>query len=380
MNCSKSIAANEDEDDLGDPAFRRLGTAMHEFRENALLRGVDAFDLVGERVFVDGEEFILDDEQAYALQDGIDRVRGLGGELVAEMRVDLEPWVGEGESGTLDTGVVTPDLIVVNDYKNGMELVSVEENEQLMLYALGFWHSYARFRTNAKRFLLMIDQPNAIGGGIKEWEVSLDELLAFGERVKIAAQRTEDPDAHGTPGPKICRWCKAKAKCGDIAAYLLNIFGVSMSDFDDDLIGCGPELPKLDDLTPEQRVAIINHLGMFKHWAEAIQARTLDDALKGLPTPGKKAVYGKPGNRKYTSEEVAKTTVLEFYPPEQVLEVKLKSPAQLEKAVGKKAFQGLDGLVSRSDPKPVLVDESDRREAIPPANLIDEFEDLGDED
>lgn len=376
LNCARSVAANAGEEDLGDPAFRRLGTAMHEFRETALLRGVDAFDLVGETVFVDGEEFELDDEQAFALQGGIDRIRGFGGQLFTEQRVDLSPWLGEGQSGTMDTGIVLPDLIVVNDYKNGFSVVPVESNEQLMLYALGFWNSIARHLTSATKFLLMIDQPNAFGGGIKEWEVSLEELLKFGERARVAAMRTADPYATGSPSPSACRWCRAKAKCGDIAQYILNLFGLTMSDFDDDLIGCGPELPKYDDLTPEQRVALINHGSMIKQWLEAISYRTLQDALRGEPTPGKKAVYGKPGNRKFRDESVAKTTVLEFFDPEVVFTTKLKSPAQLEKAVGKKAFQNLEGLVSRADPKPVLVDANDPREAIPPENVSDMFDEL----
>ena len=149
-----------------------------------------------------------------------------------------------------------------------------------------------------------------------------------------------------------------------------------MTDFDDDLIGCGPQMKSVDDLTPEQRVAIINHEPMFKRWMEAVYAKTLDDALKGETTPGMKVVYGKPGNRKWGDEESAKESVLEFYPPEQVLTVKLKTPAQLEKAVGKKAFQTFESDISRSDPKPILVSESDRREAIPPENAADMFDDL----
>lgn len=376
MRCARSIAANEGEEDLGDPAFRRLGTAMHWFREQALLRGIEAFDLVGETTYVDGVEFELDDEAAFQLQKGIDRIRGFGGQLFTEQRVDLSPWLGEGQSGTMDTGIVLPDLIVVNDYKNGFSVVPVESNEQLMLYALGFWHMIARHLTSATRFLLMIDQPNAFGGGIKEWEVSLDGLLAFGERAREAAGRTADPYAPGTPSPSACRWCKAKAKCGDIARYILNLFGLTMQDYEEDLLGCGPELPKYDDLTPEQRVAILNHGSMIKQWLEVMMWRTLQDALKGEPVPGKKAVYGRPGNRKFANEEVAKTTVLEFFPPEAVFTTKLKTPTQLENAVGKKAFRHLEGLVSRADPKPVLVDINDPREAIPPENVSDMFDEL----
>lgn len=376
LNCAKSIAANEGEDDTGDPAFRRLGTALHAFREMALKDGCDAFDLVGETVLVDGVEFELDDEQAYKLQQGIDRLRGFGGKLFTEMRVDLEPWLGEGQSGTMDSGVVTPDLIVVGDYKSGFLPVPVESNEQLMLYALGFWHTVARHHTKAERFLLMIDQPNAYGGGIKEWEISLKDLLTFGERARAAALRTFNPNAGGSPSPSACRWCKAKAKCGDIAAYILDLFGLKMSDYDDDLIGCGPELPKFEDLTPEQRVAIINHGPMIKQWLEVLNWRVLQDALKGEDVPGKKAVFGRPGPRKFADENAAKETLLQFYDPEDVFQTKLKSPTQLEKALGKKTFQFFEALVSRADPKPVLVDANDPRPAIPPENLAEVFDDL----
>lgn len=376
MNCAKGAAASASEPDLTDPSHRSLGTAMHWFREQALRRGCDMFDLVGTTTYVEGEEFELDDETAFKMQDGIDRVRGFDGEIYVEQRVDISPWVGEGQFGTMDTGVIRPDLIVVDDFKNGFDPVDAECNEQLMLYALGFWHTIARHKTKATKFLLMIDQPNAIGGGVKEWEVTLDELLSFGELAKIASEKADDPDAPGSPGVKTCRWCRAKAKCGDIAAYLLNIFGISMSDFDDDLIGCGPELKAADDLTPEQRVAIINHGPMFKRWMEAVYAKTLDDALKGEATPGMKAVYGKPGNRKWGDEESAKEFALEFLPPEKVLTTKLKSPAQLEKAVGAKAFQAFESEISRSEPKPILVAFNDKREAIPPDNVADMFDDI----
>jgi len=378
MNCAKSLTANAGQVDLGDPSARNAGTALHHFRERALTDGVDPIDLVGSTVMVEGEEFELDEDQAASMQPGIDRVTAFGGELHVEVKVDLEPWLGPDQFGTCDTGVVTPDLIVIQDYKSGFDPVDVFENEQLQLYALGFWHTIARHRTKATEFMLMIDQPNNFRGGQSEWTVTLEELLAFGERAKAAAGVTDDLDAPGTPGPKTCRWCLAKAKCGELAKFNLDMVGLTeddMEEFMNDMLGgCAPTLPKIDDLTPERRIFIINHAPMFEQWIEAMYAHTLNDALNGNPTPSKKAVIGRAGNRKWIDTEAVAEFVDSRFTRDEVYTTKLKSPAQMEKVMGKRNWPKLLPLIGRSDGKPILVDESDPRDSIAP--LADKFDDL----
>ena len=378
MNCAKSLTVNEGQRDLGDPSARNLGTALHHFREQALTKGVDVIELVGTSVTVEGEEFELDDEQADSMQPGIDRITAFGGELFVETQVDLSPWLGEGQFGTLDGGVILPDLIVIDDYKSGYDPVVVTGNEQLQLYALGFWHTIARHRTKATEFLLMIDQPNNFKGGPSEWSITLEELLAFGERARSAAGLTGDPNAPGTPALKTCRWCLAKAKCGDLARHCLDMVGITENDMEEamnDLLGgCGPSLPKIEDLTPERRVYIIDNAPLFAQWIDALRAQALFDALNGEHVPGKKAVFGRPGNRKWIDIEAVEEFVEGRLKKEDAYNIKLKSPAQMEKVMGKRNWPKLLPLIGRSEPKPILVDENDPRDSIAP--MADKFDDL----
>lgn len=380
MNCGKSIRASKGEDDVGSPGARRLGSAMHWFREQALIQNLDAADFVGQIVVIEDEVFMLEEDAAAAMQTGIDYLRSFNVPIHTERRVDLSNWLGPNQSGTLDTGIVTPEFILIDDYKNGRTLVGVEWNEQLMLYALGFWFDYARHVSDATRIILVIDQPNAFGGGIKEWEISLDDLLAFGELARVAAKKADDPKAPGNPAPRTCMWCRGKGRCREIADYLLALMGITMQDLIDDLLGFGVPPSKPDFLTPEELTLVVTHGKMMEQWLDAVRTRVLSDALTGSPTPGKKAVYGRYGNRKWADEAEAAEVVLQFVAPEIALNRKIISPTQLEKAMGVEAFKVLESYVSRSDPKPTLVDTSDQRESILQTNTAEEFDDLEGED
>jgi len=383
MNCAKALSANRGQTDLGDPSARNQGSALHTFRERALTGNLDPLELVGTITTIEGDEYELTEDQALSMTPGIEAIRAFGGELHVELRVSLEPWLGEDQFGTLDTGVITDELICIQDYKSGFDPVSPVDNEQLQLYALGFWHGIARHRTKATEFLLMIDQPNNYKGGPSEWSVSLEELLAFGERARVAAGVAEDPDAVGTPGVKTCRWCLAKAKCGELATFALDMIGISKTAMDDamnDLIGnnCTPNLSIVEDLTPEQRVFIVDNAGLVRNWLDAVAAQTLADAIHGNPTPGKKAVLGKAGNRKWSDTQTVTEYLSDRYAKEDVFNIKLKGPAQIEKVLGKKNWPALMPFIVRSDPKAILVDENDPRDGLAP--VADKFDDLETDD
>ena len=92
------------------------------------------------------------------LQPTIDWAREISSqrdcEMVVEYRVDLSAWL-PGDSGTLDLGIITPTMVYINDEKFGQGvLVEAERNKQQMLYALGFWETYARHKTKATTFVL----------------------------------------------------------------------------------------------------------------------------------------------------------------------------------------------------------------------------------
>ena len=90
----------------------------------------------------------------------------------------------------------------------------------------------------------------------------------------------------------------------------------------------------------------------------------MDDALKGRPTPGRKAVDGRSPARKYTDKEEAEREITLILPDEEAYTRKLISPTQLEKVVSEKTYRRLEKrLIDRGEPKPVMVPVGDRRPA-----------------
>ena len=191
-------------------SFAAEGTVAHEVRSLSLELGLDAYDWIGKTFDADGLEFEVTEEMAAHLQPGMDRVREQPGRMSVERRVHLDHWL-PGQWGTLDCGIHDPAgrVIHIDDLKYGAGVpVSAVGNRQLRIYALGFWRHFCEADNRIERFVLTIDQPRA--GGFKTWEVSTDDLLAFGEEVRIAGLATMEPDAPLKAGEKGCRFCPVK--------------------------------------------------------------------------------------------------------------------------------------------------------------------------
>ena len=353
------------------------GTAAHYVSDDCLSLGLDPYDFIGSKMTVGEWTFPWTVDDADFLAPGIDKIRGYGGEFYGEQRVDISEFTLPGQFGTLDRAVILPELIVIGDLKYGRGVpVAAVENKQLMLYALGFWHDIARHRTDAKRFRIIIDQPRHIGGG-GEWEVSLDELLGFGERAKAAAKATLDPDAPRTASEKGCLWCRRKEApggCDTYEEFLFELLGVEFDDLDDAIEDDNRPIELSNVLTPERRSYLIQHRKLIERWLENMANSALEDATTGRPTPGLKAVDGRMPARKYKDDEVADALLRELLGVAR-FNLKLKSPTMVEKMIGKAAYQKfVDVLVDYGTAKPVLVPDADARPALSP--VADQFEDL----
>lgn len=357
--------------------FSSEGTAAHTVRERCLVGGQDVEAFVGELIEADGRKFEVTQDWVDFLQPGIDRIREAKGfEWVFEYRVEMDPWI-PGGFGTLDAGGISVDLIIIDDLKFGRgEIVEAERNKQLMIYALGFWMNYARHKTNAKRFLLRIDQPRVTGLG-SQWEVTLDELLVFAEEVAAAYLRTLDPDAPLQPSLKGCRFCRAahNAACYALDQFVLDLLGLTLDDLDAERTK-EPTLIEYETLEPERRSYVLTHTGMIKSWLSNLHSAALNDAMLGNPVPGFKAV-ATVGDRQWADPTAAEEFWKAKMPAKDIYSQKLKSPAQMEKVAGTRTWAKAQELIHRPDGPPALVPESDKREALIP--LIDLLEDLDDE-
>lgn len=359
--------------------FASEGTVAHRIREQCLRYGLDVQDFFGLEMSQDGSVFTIDETWENHLQPSVNRIRDLveeyNGKLFLEHRVFLDPWVPK-TFGTLDVGIVSRDLIVIDDLKFGEGVpVSAFKNDQLRLYALGFWNQIARKHTKAKDFLIYVDQPRAIGGG-GEYRVTLDELLEFGEYVKRKAEATRSSKPKFNPGLTQCKWCPAALtnRCEAYTQFNLEMISAKFENLDE-IIDEDKELAlkPLNKMQLKTRSFIVKHESMIRKWLEVVHADTLADALAGRPTPDLKAVIGRKGARAWRNEKkVAK--ILERKLGEKAYKKSMLSPSQVEELIGKKKFEDFEDFWTQSEGKPILVPENDARKAVKPT--VSKFVDL----
>lgn len=146
MACPGSVTLEAPFPDTSS-AYSDSGTAMHAVAAWCLTEHRRAHLRISQQIPVhhDGEEprFVeFTDEMATTTQEYVDTVcmLGIGNTLQIEQRVDFSPFIGVADQfGTADA-IVWNDRegeLMLIDLKTGYKFVDVEENGQLLCYALG---------------------------------------------------------------------------------------------------------------------------------------------------------------------------------------------------------------------------------------------------
>lgn len=356
MACPGSVAAEAGIPDQTS-SFAEEGTMAHDLME---------LGLITDRPCRDFE--VYDTEMADYVQIYVDYTKGLierNDSLFVEKRVDFSEWV-PGGFGTADTIIVKKDAIHIVDLKYGKGVpVYAENNPQAMLYALGAYAEFVFF-SDFKTVHISIVQPRL--DSISEWEVSVTDLLKFGETARIAAEATQDPNAKRIPGEKQCRFCKAKATCP--ALYKMTADTI-MVDFEQ--IDHPPQLSKLSD---EQLRVVLENRSMIEAWLGSVEQIVQQRLMEGGRFEGFKLVEGRTV-RKWSDEDQAGEVLLYLLGESSAYTRKVISPLQAEKALGRaEKHQIADMIVSPRGPIK-LAKQNDPRPAITAA--IVDFEAL-DED
>ena len=277
--------------------------------------------------------------------------------IAVEQKVDFSEYVPDG-FGTADYILISNDTLHIIDFKYGKGVpVSVENNKQLLLYALGAYLAYEMIFPIA-HIKMSIVQPRL--ANIDTWECSLDYLLEFAKIAQEKATMALKGEGDFNCGEH-CKFCKAKAICKERANVNLELAKY--------------EFKAADQLTLEEIGQILEKAKDLAKWAEDLKEYALSESLKGNEVPGWKAVNGR-GSRSFkNTDEAIKVLVDNGIAEELLFERKYLTLAQMEKTVGKKEFNSLVGdLIVMNVGKPTLVEASDKREAI--ANKIkaeDEF-------
>ena len=265
-----------------------------------------------------------------------------------EVRLDLTKYIPEGY-GTADCVLIGSNKLEVIDFKYGKGVpVSAENNQQLLLYALGAYEKYkmiCKFET----VKVAIVQPR-IADEASEFEISVTDLLRFGEEVKAKAALAFEGKGEYNPSESTCRFCRAKATCRARANKNVELAFACVKP--PDTIGyeeVGEYLKKGKDIAA---------------WLKDLQEYALQSCLSGFEVPGWKAVEGR--STRAWSNQLAAFTELKRAGLEDkdLYKYEPLTLAQIEKAFGKDVLQAAAAYIIKPPGKPTLVEESDKREAI----------------
>lgn len=342
------------------------GTVAHEIASRCLQQKLDAVVFVGKSYTVTKEGavietttaekcFVIDAQFAEFVQVYIDGVRRLahGKLLLVEQRVEFSQAIGvPGQFGTSDVIIYdaeTEELIVI-DLKFGMGVkVYAGSNEQMLTYAVGSVETFAEVLGPIAKVRLIVSQPRL--DHWDEWECDMLDIAEHINKMNGAAMVAKlavynyEHDLNLAPeyfqaGEKQCMFCKAKASCPILAAY------VSQSVYDDAEVL--QDVHKIETF-PTPRIAgpaligaRYGALDLIEQWIKATRAEVERMVFAGMEVIGPdglrmKLGEGKKGNRAWVDEKVAEGVLAGQLSPDKLYKPRsLISPSEADKLLNKK--------------------------------------------
>lgn len=353
LNCPPSAVAAEAYPNEGTE-FTQEGTLAHEVAEQVARTGSIAGSW---------PEGVTDEmlECATGYRDYIqEQIRDDSALVMLEQRVDFSPWVPDG-FGTADCIIIQGDTMDVIDYKYGKGVaVSAVENPQEKCYGLGALNDYG-FAYEVERVRLHIYQPRI--NNVSTFEISADDLLAWGEAIKPVADQAAQGKGKYNAGAW-CKFCPHAGRCRTltkICSEYVQTHGLKV---------------RVPVLAPHEVAGVLAMEPLVSLWLKRVKDQALSSMLSGEQVPGYKVVAGR-GSRAWADDlEAAKLLEAAGYTREEITETALLSVAKMEKALGKKKVAELvGGQILTHTGAPTIALESDKR---PTYNPADDFEKLED--
>lgn len=415
MTCTMSLSAsrkfletlspNQQRTFSGANLAARQGTTAHavgEAKANHMLGVLDDAELDNTLLDLtlspdEGEEF--DDEMDEYVNEYVDLIKQYADErgpenILIEARVEAAiPLSGmhEGEvyiiRGSMDAGAMpTPEepVLVGIDLKYGEGIyVDATGNTQLMIYLLGLLGELVdedgNLTVDIEKIRLYIAQPRL--GGIKSWELTIDELLDWRDDV-LSPALTEalygaDEGATYNPNPSACQFCPARGSCPALAEQRItqaaDLFDVIVdAEFTD-----GPgSFPETTSLTNERLAQLLTQVEGLVDLRKDLKEETQRRLHRGAQVPGYQLVnYTPPRKWKESAQDkiAAGGVRLPKAAREQLFtEPMLVTPTQAEKILGEN-YAKIEKLVDKPAKRPVVAPEGDRRkkwEGLPPEAMF----------
>lgn len=382
INCPGSLLANIlRHDKAGRDAAE--GTVAHSLGEGWLNTGIRPDSRIGEVVIEDGFEICITATMIDYAQEYVDRCICLPGDHFVEVTVDhshLTPI--EGQTGTSDHIACAPGELCISDLKYGKGVqVYAENNTQGLIYAHATFIKYDALY-HFEKIKIRILQPRL--DHYDDWEITRNELLAWGEKIKLAAHNAWKPGAVRVPGTKQCMWCKAKPDCAAFAIFATRLYEGIFDNLEEPI--CirdmtqmalkldGPEYVLVPvvvgSLTTPQKAKLLPFRKMIESWLKELNEDLENRALAGEDVPGFKLVRSRADRQ--IRDEVTAADHLEFlgvdadklYSRKMVGIGKIEELLQ-EAGYGRKMLPGLlEPIVVKPEGGIVLAPDSDKRKAV----------------
>lgn len=280
---------------------------------------------------------------------------GIRDEMGPDTAVFLERRVYPGIpecDGTADAILVSPTAVHIVDLKYGAGVfVDVAGNPQLRIYAVGALEEFGDVVGDTELVSYSVFQPRT--GNHATETTTPEELREWRDSIiPIAEDAIAGSDVF-SPSEKACRWCSASGRCD---AQLQAIFSEPL------------ESVTVNLLSPEEIAASLDKIPLVKTWLSAVESIALETAYThDTPIPGYKVVRAG-GKRGVRDEGRAADALLGAgYDPDQFSTRKIKGIGELETLLGPEEFKTLltdPEIVTKSEGKPCLVPESDKRPPI----------------
>lgn len=347
--CPASVRLSKDMPNTSSK-YAEEGTRAHELAEKLIT------DPEKVSIYKDDPEMI---EAVFTYVEAFDEAKKGAEFWKVEQRFDLSN-LHPGLFGTAD-GVIyhkKSKTLQVWDYKHGAGLaVEVKGNKQLRYYGLG---ALLALKVPCTKVELVIVQPRCYhaDGPVRREVLDVMELMDFAADLIEAAKATEDPNAPIVPGDH-CRFCPASPVCPALHDKAVT---AAQSEFTPAAAYDPAHLSNTLDLLPA-----------IEAWVKSVREFAYREAEAGKDIPNYKLVPKRATRKWKDKEQVERVLLTEFglnY-VEMNEEPKLKSPAQIEKMVGKEGKKRLEELVVKESSGSTLVPATDKREEVKPSVLTE---------
>lgn len=357
LNCPGSVALTRDLPDEDSP-YAKEGSAAHEVLEAARRGTRSLLAMLGTKT---SNGVTVTQDMLDAAQYFMDHLAELPGVEFNEQKVEFTDWVAEG-FGTLDAAKGNDGVVYIRDFKYGRGiLVEAADNAQLKLYALGFLQTYG-YLYEVETFNLGIVQPRL--DHVDETEISTVDLLKWAAAVLVPGSNLAlSADAPLKAG-SWCGFCKIKATCETRARTAVS---EALSEFDD---LTQPPIPPATirysgSMTNAQIAKALESIPLLRSWIADIEGYTVRQLMQGQAVGEYKLVEGRTSRRwGVQGEQLDRAVVDAGVPIEDLYVTELRSPAQVEKALGKRRFKLIEDYVERVPGRATLAPGSDKRPAL----------------